>query len=166
MVIKTENANQEEAFACFAFVLQRPFDFIIYNITFCLHLTLSAIIYCPFFLSPFSDFDPALGMMTGIPPITPMMPGLGIVPPPIPPDMPVVKEIIHCKSCTLFPPNPSTSLLFLSVVVIVVVWFRLFKPQCFRVSSFSKEYLRALWVSIQKLHLERETESCSLMGRG
>ncbi|GAB5584903.1 ecto-NOX disulfide-thiol exchanger 2 isoform X4 [Prionailurus iriomotensis] len=41
------------------------------------------------------DFDPALGMMTGIPPITPMMPGLGIVPPPIPPDMPVVKEIIH-----------------------------------------------------------------------
>uniref|UniRef100_A0A671DJ50 Ecto-NOX disulfide-thiol exchanger 2 n=1 Tax=Rhinolophus ferrumequinum TaxID=59479 RepID=A0A671DJ50_RHIFE len=54
-----------------------------------------------------SDFDPALGMMTGIPPITPMMPGLGIVPPPIPPDMPVVKEIIHCKSCTLFPPNPN-----------------------------------------------------------
>ncbi|XP_058297751.1 ecto-NOX disulfide-thiol exchanger 2 isoform X1 [Hylobates moloch] len=53
------------------------------------------------------DFDPALGMMTGIPPITPMMPGLGIVPPPIPPDMPVVKEIIHCKSCTLFPPNPN-----------------------------------------------------------
>uniref|UniRef100_G1PF17 Ecto-NOX disulfide-thiol exchanger 2 n=1 Tax=Myotis lucifugus TaxID=59463 RepID=G1PF17_MYOLU len=52
-------------------------------------------------------FDPALGMMTGIPPITPMMPGLGIVPPPIPPDMPVVKEIIHCKSCTLFPPNPN-----------------------------------------------------------
>ncbi|XP_045144290.1 ecto-NOX disulfide-thiol exchanger 2 [Echinops telfairi] len=53
------------------------------------------------------DFDPALGMMTGIPPLTPMMPGLGIVPPPIPPDMPVVKEIIHCKSCTLFPPNPN-----------------------------------------------------------
>ncbi|XP_058515080.1 ecto-NOX disulfide-thiol exchanger 2 isoform X1 [Ochotona princeps] len=53
------------------------------------------------------DFDPALGLMTGIPPITPMMPGLGIVPPPIPPDMPVVKEIIHCKSCTLFPPNPN-----------------------------------------------------------
>ncbi|XP_062997640.1 ecto-NOX disulfide-thiol exchanger 2 isoform X2 [Elgaria multicarinata webbii] len=53
------------------------------------------------------DFDPALGMMTGIPPINPMMPGLGIVPPPIPSDMPVVKEIIHCKSCTLFPPNPN-----------------------------------------------------------
>ncbi|KAM8965900.1 ecto-NOX disulfide-thiol exchanger 2 isoform 13-T14 [Sarcophilus harrisii] len=54
-----------------------------------------------------SDFDPSLGMMTGIPPLTPIMPGLGIVPPPIPPDMPVVKEIIHCKSCTLFPPNPN-----------------------------------------------------------
>ncbi|XP_051825203.1 ecto-NOX disulfide-thiol exchanger 2 isoform X6 [Antechinus flavipes] len=53
------------------------------------------------------EFDPGLGMMTGIPPLTPIMPGLGIVPPPIPPDMPVVKEIIHCKSCTLFPPNPN-----------------------------------------------------------
>ncbi|XP_062819821.1 ecto-NOX disulfide-thiol exchanger 2 isoform X4 [Anolis carolinensis] len=54
-----------------------------------------------------SDFDPALGMMTGIPPINPLMPGLGMVPPPIPSDMPVAKEIIHCKSCTLFPPNPN-----------------------------------------------------------
>ncbi|XP_032993117.1 ecto-NOX disulfide-thiol exchanger 2 isoform X1 [Lacerta agilis] len=45
------------------------------------------------------DFDPALGMMTGIPPISPLMSGLEIVPPP------VIKEIIHCKSCTLFPPN-------------------------------------------------------------
>ncbi|KAH0631012.1 hypothetical protein JD844_004474 [Phrynosoma platyrhinos] len=53
------------------------------------------------------DFDPALGIMTGIPPINPMMPGLGMVPPPIPSDMPVAKEIIHCKSCTLFPPNPN-----------------------------------------------------------
>ncbi|KAL7979457.1 hypothetical protein Chor_004615 [Crotalus horridus] len=53
------------------------------------------------------DFDPALGMMTGIPPINPLMPGLGIVPPPILSDMPVAKEIIHCKSCTLFPPNPN-----------------------------------------------------------
>ncbi|XP_075752771.1 ecto-NOX disulfide-thiol exchanger 2 isoform X3 [Pelodiscus sinensis] len=53
------------------------------------------------------DFDPALGIMTGIPPINPLMPGLGIVPPPIRPDMPAVKEIIHCKSCTLFPPNPN-----------------------------------------------------------
>jgi len=60
---------------------------------------------------PHLDFDPALGVMTGIPPINPMMPGLGIVPPPIPPDMPAVKEIIHCKSCTLFPPNPRNCLL-------------------------------------------------------
>ncbi|KAJ8396470.1 hypothetical protein AAFF_G00017760 [Aldrovandia affinis] len=54
-----------------------------------------------------SDFDPGLGMMTGIAPMNPMMPGLGMVPPPITQDMPVVKEIIHCKSCTLFPPNPN-----------------------------------------------------------
>ncbi|XP_030620939.1 ecto-NOX disulfide-thiol exchanger 2 isoform X2 [Chanos chanos] len=53
------------------------------------------------------DFDPSLGMMTGIAPMNPMMPGLGIVPPPISQDMPIVKEIIHCKSCTLFPPNPN-----------------------------------------------------------
>uniref|UniRef100_A0A8C2FRW2 Ecto-NOX disulfide-thiol exchanger 2 n=1 Tax=Cyprinus carpio TaxID=7962 RepID=A0A8C2FRW2_CYPCA len=52
------------------------------------------------------DFDPSLGMMTGIAPMNPMMPGLGIVPPPVSQDMPIVKEIIHCKSCTLFPPNP------------------------------------------------------------
>ncbi|XP_039186711.1 ecto-NOX disulfide-thiol exchanger 2 isoform X3 [Crotalus tigris] len=56
---------------------------------------------------PLRNFDPALGMMTGIPPINPLMPGLGIVPPPILSDMPVAKEIIHCKSCTLFPPNPN-----------------------------------------------------------
>ncbi|KAG7484240.1 hypothetical protein MATL_G00047590 [Megalops atlanticus] len=54
-----------------------------------------------------SDFDPSLSMMTGIAPMNPMMPGLGIVPPPISQDMPIVKEIIHCKSCTLFPPNPN-----------------------------------------------------------
>lgn len=48
-------------------------------------------------------------MMTGIAPMNPMMPGLGIVPPPISQDLPIVKEIIHCKSCTLFPPNPSES---------------------------------------------------------
>uniref|UniRef100_A0AAZ3SN94 RRM domain-containing protein n=1 Tax=Oncorhynchus tshawytscha TaxID=74940 RepID=A0AAZ3SN94_ONCTS len=41
-----------------------------------------------------SDFDQGLGMMTGIGPMNPMMPGLGM-------------EIIHCKSCTLFPPNPN-----------------------------------------------------------
>ncbi|XP_029020498.1 ecto-NOX disulfide-thiol exchanger 2 isoform X2 [Betta splendens] len=53
------------------------------------------------------DFDPSLGMMAGITPINPMMPGLGMVPAPLSQDLPVVKEIIHCKSCTLFPPNPN-----------------------------------------------------------
>uniref|UniRef100_A0A8C6XX50 Ecto-NOX disulfide-thiol exchanger 2 n=1 Tax=Naja naja TaxID=35670 RepID=A0A8C6XX50_NAJNA len=56
---------------------------------------------------PLPNFDPALGMMTGIPPLNPLMPGLGIVPPPILSDMPMAKEIVHCKSCTLFPPNPN-----------------------------------------------------------
>ncbi|XP_019356018.1 ecto-NOX disulfide-thiol exchanger 1 isoform X3 [Alligator mississippiensis] len=54
-----------------------------------------------------SGFDPSLNMMTGITPINPMIPGMGLVPPPPPTDVPVVKEIIHCKSCTLFPPNPN-----------------------------------------------------------
>ncbi|XP_046886006.1 ecto-NOX disulfide-thiol exchanger 2-like isoform X1 [Hypomesus transpacificus] len=53
------------------------------------------------------DFDPSLGMMTGIAPMNPMMPGLGMVPPPLSQDLPVIKEIIHCKTCTLFPPNPN-----------------------------------------------------------
>ncbi|KAJ7310243.1 hypothetical protein JRQ81_007141 [Phrynocephalus forsythii] len=53
------------------------------------------------------DFDPSLGIMSGIPPINPLMPGLGMVLPPVPSDLPVAKEIIHCKSCTLFPPNPN-----------------------------------------------------------
>ncbi|KAL4690840.1 hypothetical protein H8959_013801, partial [Pygathrix nigripes] len=51
-------------------------------------------------------FDPSLNMMTGITPINPMIPGLGLVPPPPPTEVAVVKEIIHCKSCTLFPQNP------------------------------------------------------------
>uniref|UniRef100_A0A8C0BEQ2 Ecto-NOX disulfide-thiol exchanger 1 n=1 Tax=Buteo japonicus TaxID=224669 RepID=A0A8C0BEQ2_9AVES len=54
-----------------------------------------------------TGFDPSLSMMTGITPINPMIPGMGLVPPPPPTDVPVVKEIIHCKSCTLFPPNPN-----------------------------------------------------------
>ncbi|XP_041697439.2 ecto-NOX disulfide-thiol exchanger 2 isoform X1 [Coregonus clupeaformis] len=55
-----------------------------------------------------SDFDSGLGMMTGITPMNPMMPGLSYVPPPpLPQDLPIVKEIIHCQSCTLFPPNPN-----------------------------------------------------------
>ncbi|XP_070769046.1 ecto-NOX disulfide-thiol exchanger 2 isoform X2 [Enoplosus armatus] len=53
------------------------------------------------------DFDPNLGMMAGITPLNPMMPGLGMVPAPLSQDIPVIKEIIHCKSCTLFPPNPN-----------------------------------------------------------
>ncbi|XP_032467523.1 ecto-NOX disulfide-thiol exchanger 1 isoform X3 [Phocoena sinus] len=51
-------------------------------------------------------FDPGLNIMTGITPINPMIPGLGLVPPP-PTEVAVVKEIIHCKSCTLFPQNPN-----------------------------------------------------------
>ncbi|XP_053734289.1 ecto-NOX disulfide-thiol exchanger 2 isoform X1 [Synchiropus splendidus] len=51
------------------------------------------------------DYDPNLGMMAGITPINPMIPGLSMVPAPL--DVPVVKEIIHCKTCTLFPPNPN-----------------------------------------------------------
>ncbi|KAM7417312.1 hypothetical protein PAMA_017125 [Pampus argenteus] len=55
------------------------------------------------------DFDPSLRLMTGIAPINPMIPSRGLAPPPLSQDVPVVKEIIHCKSCTLFPPNPSKS---------------------------------------------------------
>uniref|UniRef100_A0A8C5GZW0 RRM domain-containing protein n=1 Tax=Gouania willdenowi TaxID=441366 RepID=A0A8C5GZW0_GOUWI len=53
------------------------------------------------------DFDPNLGMMAGITPMNPMLPGLGMVPAPLSQDVPLVKEIIHCKTCTLFPPNPN-----------------------------------------------------------
>ncbi|XP_029297099.1 ecto-NOX disulfide-thiol exchanger 2 isoform X2 [Cottoperca gobio] len=53
------------------------------------------------------DFDPSLGMMAGITPLNPMMPGLGIMPTLLSQELPVVKEIIHCKTCTLFPPNPN-----------------------------------------------------------
>uniref|UniRef100_A0A672I800 RRM domain-containing protein n=1 Tax=Salarias fasciatus TaxID=181472 RepID=A0A672I800_SALFA len=53
------------------------------------------------------DFDPNLGMMAGITPMNPMMPGLSMVPAPLSQELPVIKEIIHCKSCTLFPPNPN-----------------------------------------------------------
>ncbi|KAF1383058.1 hypothetical protein PFLUV_G00150330 [Perca fluviatilis] len=50
-------------------------------------------------------FDPGLGLIT---PINPLMAGISLVPPPpVPPDMPLIKEIIHCKSCTLFPQNPN-----------------------------------------------------------
>ncbi|XP_037832045.1 ecto-NOX disulfide-thiol exchanger 1 isoform X2 [Kryptolebias marmoratus] len=50
-------------------------------------------------------FDPGLGLIA---PINPMMAGISLVPPPpVPPDVPIIKEIIHCKSCTLFPQNPN-----------------------------------------------------------
>uniref|UniRef100_A0A672JAI0 Ecto-NOX disulfide-thiol exchanger 1 n=1 Tax=Salarias fasciatus TaxID=181472 RepID=A0A672JAI0_SALFA len=50
-------------------------------------------------------FDPGLGLLT---PINPIMAGISLVPPPpVPADVPLVKEIIHCKSCTLFPQNPN-----------------------------------------------------------
>ncbi|XP_077200189.1 ecto-NOX disulfide-thiol exchanger 1 isoform X1 [Paroedura picta] len=52
-------------------------------------------------------FDPALGMMPGITPLNPLLPGMGLVPQPPAAEGPVLKEIIHCKSCTLFPPNPN-----------------------------------------------------------
>uniref|UniRef100_A0A8C2ZMC6 Ecto-NOX disulfide-thiol exchanger 1 n=1 Tax=Cyclopterus lumpus TaxID=8103 RepID=A0A8C2ZMC6_CYCLU len=50
-------------------------------------------------------FDPGLGLLASM---NPLMGGISLVPPPpAPPDMPVVKEIIHSKSCTLFPQNPN-----------------------------------------------------------
>ncbi|KAG5833082.1 hypothetical protein ANANG_G00272080 [Anguilla anguilla] len=50
-------------------------------------------------------FDPSLGIIT---PISAMMPGISLAPPPpIPPELPLVKEIIHYESCTLFPQNPN-----------------------------------------------------------
>ncbi|XP_041128312.1 ecto-NOX disulfide-thiol exchanger 1-like isoform X3 [Polyodon spathula] len=53
-------------------------------------------------------FDPGLGIMTGITSINPMMAGTSLVPPPpVPLELTIIKEIIHCKSCTLFPQNPN-----------------------------------------------------------
>ncbi|XP_041857625.1 ecto-NOX disulfide-thiol exchanger 1 isoform X2 [Melanotaenia boesemani] len=50
-------------------------------------------------------FEPGLGLIA---PINPMMAGISLVPPPpVPSDVPIIKEIIHCKSCTLFPQNPN-----------------------------------------------------------
>ncbi|XP_056293431.1 ecto-NOX disulfide-thiol exchanger 1 [Pseudoliparis swirei] len=49
--------------------------------------------------------ETSLGLLASM---NPLMGGIGLVPPPPgPPDMPVVKEIIHSKSCTLFPQNPN-----------------------------------------------------------
>ncbi|XP_033010182.1 ecto-NOX disulfide-thiol exchanger 1 isoform X4 [Lacerta agilis] len=53
-------------------------------------------------------FDPNINMVTGITPVNPMLSSMGLVAQPPPPaEVPVIKEIIHCKSCTLFPPNPN-----------------------------------------------------------
>ncbi|KAJ8253369.1 hypothetical protein GJAV_G00212160 [Gymnothorax javanicus] len=52
-----------------------------------------------------SGFDPSLGLIA---PINGVMPGISLTPaPPVHPELPVVKEIIHCESCTLFPQNPN-----------------------------------------------------------
>ncbi|KAF3838663.1 hypothetical protein F7725_010431 [Dissostichus mawsoni] len=85
-------------------VSQLPQRLLCYTLSILIHVSL---------LTP--DFDPSLGLMTGITPINPMMPGLGLAPPPLSQDAPVVKEIIHCNSCTLFPPNHSKSPLLLSL---------------------------------------------------
>lgn len=79
-----------------------------------------------FLSSLLPDFDPNLGMMAGITPLNPMMPGLSMVPAPLSQDVPLVKEIIHCKSCTLFPPNPSKS--WNHAILIKVPLLALIKP--------------------------------------
>lgn len=65
----------------------------------------TAVCLCPADSLCIQRFDPGLGLIA---PINPLMAGISLVPPPpVPPDMPLIKEIIHCKSCTLFPQNPS-----------------------------------------------------------
>lgn len=68
-------------------------------------MTSHFMLLCPADSVCIQRFDTGLGLIT---PINPMMAGISLVPPPpVPPDMPVIKEIIHCQSCTLFPQNPS-----------------------------------------------------------
>ncbi|XP_053253260.1 ecto-NOX disulfide-thiol exchanger 1 isoform X1 [Podarcis raffonei] len=52
-------------------------------------------------------FDPNINMLTGITPVNPMLSSMGLVAQSPPAEVPLIKEIIHCKSCTLFPPNPN-----------------------------------------------------------
>ncbi|XP_020370208.1 ecto-NOX disulfide-thiol exchanger 1-like [Rhincodon typus] len=52
-------------------------------------------------------FDHGLGLMTGMAPVNPMMTGISLLRPAVPPGLSVMKEIIHCTSCTLFPANPN-----------------------------------------------------------
>ncbi|XP_067848619.1 ecto-NOX disulfide-thiol exchanger 1 isoform X2 [Heptranchias perlo] len=53
-------------------------------------------------------FEHGLGIVTGMAPVNPMMTGISLLQPTgVPPGLPVMKEIIHCTSCTLFPANPN-----------------------------------------------------------
>ncbi|XP_041067362.1 ecto-NOX disulfide-thiol exchanger 1 isoform X1 [Carcharodon carcharias] len=52
-------------------------------------------------------FEHGLGLMAGMAPVNPMMTGISLLRPAVPPGLPVMKEIIHCTSCTLFPANPN-----------------------------------------------------------
>uniref|UniRef100_A0A8C9UZK2 Ecto-NOX disulfide-thiol exchanger 2 n=1 Tax=Scleropages formosus TaxID=113540 RepID=A0A8C9UZK2_SCLFO len=117
------------------------------------------------------DFDPSLGMMTGIAPMNPLMPGLSIVPPPISQDMPVVKEIIHCKSCTLFPPNPSKPTLYTDENATEQLIVEVFE-QCGEIAAirkskknfchirFAEEYMvdKALFLSGYRIRLGSSTD--------
>lgn len=52
-------------------------------------------------------FEHSLGLMAGMAPVNPTMTGIGLLRPAGPQGLPVMKEIIHCASCTLFPANPN-----------------------------------------------------------
>ncbi|XP_069745717.1 ecto-NOX disulfide-thiol exchanger 1 [Narcine bancroftii] len=52
-------------------------------------------------------FEHGLGLMAGMAPVNPAMARIGLLQAPVSQGSPVVKEIIHCASCTLFPANPN-----------------------------------------------------------
>ncbi|XP_059823808.1 ecto-NOX disulfide-thiol exchanger 1 isoform X4 [Hypanus sabinus] len=52
-------------------------------------------------------FEHGLGLVAGMAPVNPTMTGIGLLRPVVPQELPVVKEIIHCARCTLFPANPN-----------------------------------------------------------
>ncbi|XP_072902093.1 ecto-NOX disulfide-thiol exchanger 1 isoform X4 [Hemitrygon akajei] len=52
-------------------------------------------------------FEHGLGLVTGMAPVNPTMTEIGLLRPVVPQELPVVKEIIHCARCTLFPANPN-----------------------------------------------------------
>uniref|UniRef100_A0A3Q3BC06 Ecto-NOX disulfide-thiol exchanger 1 n=1 Tax=Kryptolebias marmoratus TaxID=37003 RepID=A0A3Q3BC06_KRYMA len=82
----------------------------LFNFLICKSYIICFVLLCLFLHWPIDPlciqrFDPGLGLIA---PINPMMAGISLVPPPpVPPDVPIIKEIIHCKSCTLFPQNPN-----------------------------------------------------------